>query len=59
MEASETTSAANNGSSSESPWAAHEAAATHNPHPEYPVLGAFIGGFVLAKLLKRLGGDDD
>jgi hypothetical protein len=49
--------AASNGSG-QSPWAAHEAGAT-NPHPEYPVIGAFIGGFVFAKLLKKLRGGDD
>ncbi|HEX6714501.1 MAG TPA: hypothetical protein VF066_14000 [Thermoleophilaceae bacterium] len=57
MEASTEYSAASNGSS-QSPWAAHEAAESVG-RPEIPVIGAFVGGFVLAKLLKALGGDDD
>ena len=58
MEAStENTSASSNGSSSQSPWAAHEAAAS-SAHPEIPVIGAFVGGFVFAKILKALGGDE-
>jgi hypothetical protein len=58
MEASENT-ATSNGSSSQSPWAAHEAATSSSGHPEIPVIGAFIGGFVLAKMLKAIGGDDE
>jgi len=58
MEASETTATAN-GSSSQSPWAAHEAAATQDAHPELPVIGAFVGAFVFAKLLKKFGGGGD
>ena len=27
--------------------------------PELPVIAAFVGGFVFAKLLGRFGGDDD
>ena len=27
--------------------------------PEVAVVGAFVGAFVLAKLLKRLGGSDE
>jgi hypothetical protein len=60
MEAGEystTDSAASNGSG-QSPWAAHEAGVS-NPHPEIPVIGAFVGGFVLAKVLKALGGGDE
>lgn len=58
MEASEYTQTSN-GSSGESPWEAHAAAASGSTHPELPVIGAFIGGFVLAKLLKTIGGGDD
>ena len=58
MEASDT-SASSNGTSTESPWAAHDAAESTSAHPEIPVLGAFVGGFVLAKVLKALGGGDD
>jgi len=58
MEASEYTQTSN-GSSSESPWKAHQAAASADAHPETPVIGAFVGGFVLAKLLKAIGGGDD
>jgi hypothetical protein len=57
MEASTDYNAASNGSS-ESPWAAHEAADSVG-RPELPVIGAFVAGFVFAKLLKRLGGGDD
>ena len=62
MEASDYTtpdSATTNGASSgESPWAAHEAADSVG-RPEIPVIGAFVGGFVFAKILKKLGGGDD
>jgi hypothetical protein len=60
MEAGEyntTTSATTNGSG-QSPLAAHEAGAS-SAHPEIPVIGAFVGGFVLAKLLKAIGGGDE
>ena len=57
MEAGTEYTAASNGSS-QSPWEAHEAAES-NAHPEIPVIGAFVGGFVLAKLLKALGGGDE
>lgn len=53
-----TTDASASNGSGQSPLAAHEAAAT-NPHPEYPVIAAFVGGFVLAKLLKKLGGGNE
>ena len=33
-----------------------EAQAQVDDHPEYLVAAAFIGGFALAKILKRLGG---
>jgi hypothetical protein len=58
MEASTENSAASNGSSGQSPWAAHEAAESVG-RPEVPVIGAFVGGFVLAKILKALGGGDE
>jgi hypothetical protein len=57
MEASETTSATSNGSG-QSPWAAHEAVES-SAHPELPVLGALVGGFVLAKIIKAIGGGDE
>jgi hypothetical protein len=56
MEASET-SATTNGSS-QSPWAAHEAAES-SAHPELPVLGALVGGFLLAKIINRIGGGNE
>jgi hypothetical protein len=56
MEASDT-SATTNGSS-QSPWAAHEAAES-SAHPELQVLGALVGGFVLAKLIKAVGGRNE
>jgi hypothetical protein len=56
MEASENNATTNG--SGQSPWAAHEAAASSG-HPEIPVLGAFVGGFILAKVLKKIGGGDD
>jgi len=52
------TSASTNGQS-QSPWEAHIAAATDPGRPEIPVIGALVGGFVFAKLLKKLGGGDD
>jgi hypothetical protein len=57
MEASTEYTAANNGSS-QSPWEAHQAADSVG-RPELPVIGAFVAGFVFAKLLKRFGGGDD
>ena len=42
--------------SSQSPWDAHTASADSGD--PLPIIGAaFAGGFVLAKILKRLGGD--
>jgi hypothetical protein len=62
MEASEqgtATSAGSNGTgSAQSPWAAHEAVASP-ARPELPVIAAFVGGFVFARLLKAFGGGDD
>jgi hypothetical protein len=57
MEASTENTAASNGSS-QSPWAAHAAAAS-SARPELPVIAAFVGGFVFARLLKAFGGGDD
>jgi hypothetical protein len=58
MEASTEHNAASNGSTSQSPWTAHEAADSVG-RPEIPVIGAFVGAFLFAKLLKKLGGGDD
>ena len=62
MEASDSgtsaTSASNGTGGGQSPWAAHEAGATP-AHPEIPVIAAFVGGFIFAKLLKAIGGGDD
>jgi hypothetical protein len=41
-----------------SPLEAQMAGESGGPGPEVLVGGAFVGGFVLAKLLKRLGGGD-
>jgi hypothetical protein len=42
---------------SQSPWDAHQASeGSGDPLPL--IGGAFVGGFVLAKILKRLGGGD-
>ena len=40
------------------PLGAQQAGAPSGPSPEVLVGGAFAGGFVLAKILKRLGGGD-
>jgi hypothetical protein len=56
MEASETSATANG--SGQSPWAAHEAVQP-SAHPELPVLGALVGGFVLAKIIKAIGGRNE
>ena len=42
-----------------SPWEAHEAADSGSEHPEVPVLAALAGGFVLAKVIGAIFGDDD
>jgi hypothetical protein len=57
MEAGAEYTAASNGSS-KSPWEAHEAAQPVG-RPELPVIGAFVAGFVFAKLLKKFGADDE
>jgi|GraSoiStandDraft_27_1057306.scaffolds.fasta_scaffold825809_2 hypothetical protein len=57
MEASEHTPSENG--TGQSPWAAQEASRDAVGRPEIPVLGALIGGFVLAKVIGRLAGDDD
>ena len=43
----------------QSPWDAHQAATSSPGHPEIPVIAALVGGFVFAKVLKKLGGGDD
>jgi hypothetical protein len=62
MEASDSTAPAaaqaNGASGGQSPWDAHIAAQSPS-HPELPVIGAFVGGFILAKLLHAIGGGDD
>ena len=42
-----------------SPWEAHEAADAGSEHPEVPVIAALAGGFVLAKVIGMIFGDDD
>jgi hypothetical protein len=42
----------------QSPWEAHEAAEPVG-HPEIPVIAAFVGGFLFAKLLRSLRGVND
>jgi len=49
--------AASSNGQAQSPWAAHEAADSVG-RPELPVIAAFVGGFVLAKLLRRMRGVD-
>ena len=54
--------AASNGSNQhehESPWVAQNAADDAIGRPELPVIAAFVGGFVFAKLLGRFGGGGD
>ena len=41
-----------------SPLEAQAAGESGGPGPEVFIGGAFVGGFVLAKLLKKLGGGD-
>jgi hypothetical protein len=50
-------SAATNGHA-QSPWDAHEAAESVG-RPEIPVIAAFVGGFVLAKILRSVRGVGD
>jgi len=62
MEASDYTAetaatAASNGQA-QSPWDAHEAGDSVG-HPEIPVIAAFVGGFVLAKVIGAMRGGDD
>lgn len=52
-------SSAQSNGQAQSPWDAHQASATDPGRPEIPVIGAFVGAFVLAKVLKALGGGDD
>jgi len=47
----------NGSASGESPWQAHVAAESAG-HPEIPVIAAFVGGFVFAKIVKALGGGE-
>jgi hypothetical protein len=47
-----------NGATEQSPLAAHERAEEAVGRPEVPVLAALAGGFILAKLIGALGGDD-
>jgi hypothetical protein len=60
MEASDVTAShtASTNGHGQSPWAAHEAADSVG-RPEIPVIAAFVGGFVLAKLLQRIRHGDD
>jgi hypothetical protein len=47
-------------SGGQSPWDAHAAAESSDGADPRPIAGAaFVGGFVLAKLLKKLGGGHD
>jgi hypothetical protein len=57
--ASTSSTAGSNGSSTQSPVGAYAASHSTPGHPEYPVIAAFVGGFILAQLLKAIGGDDD
>jgi hypothetical protein len=56
MEASDTSTSTNG--SGQSPMAAHEAVES-SAHPELPVLGAFVAGFLLAKIIKAMGAGDE
>jgi hypothetical protein len=58
MEAGDTTPSTSTNGSGQSPWAAHQAAES-SAHPELPVLGALVGGFVFAKIIKAIGAHDD
>ena len=42
-----------------SPWDAQQAADSGDEHPEFPVLAALAGGFVLAKVIGAIFGDDE
>jgi len=48
------------GAGGTSPREAHHAAVEAQPdRPELAVLGAFVGGLLIAQILKRLGGGDE
>lgn len=57
MEAGEQTYSGNG--SAQSPWDAHEAAVEATGRPEVPVLAALAGGFILAKVISAIAGDDE
>ena len=57
MEASDQTYSGNG--SAQSPWDAHQAAADATGRPEIPVLAALAGGFILAKVISAIAGDDE
>ena len=57
MEASDQTYSGNG--SGQSPWDAHEAAVDATGRPEVPVLAALAGGFILAKVIGAIAGDDE
>jgi hypothetical protein len=47
-------------SGEQSPWDAHAASESSDGGDPLPLAGAaFVGGFVLAKLLKKLGGGEE
>jgi hypothetical protein len=47
-------------SGGQSPWDAHAASESSDGGDPLPLAGAaFVGGFVLAKLLKKLGGGEE
>jgi hypothetical protein len=46
-------------SNGQSPWDAQTSVESADQRPEVLVGAAFLGGLVLAQVLKRLGGDDD
>ena len=62
MEASDYTDAASESAASnghaQSPWEAHEAAESVG-RPEIPVIAAFAGAFLLAKILRSIRGVGD
>ena len=55
MQETQTQTAANG----QSPWDAQTAVESSDERPEVLVGAAFLGGIVLAQILKRLGGDGD
>ena len=58
MEATTGNSTSTSGNST-SPWEAHTAAESGSERPELPVLAALAGGFVLAKVIGVIFGDDE